>query len=45
MPVERLNPNMEEYGNAHYLKVIKKINEIIAAEDRDFHMILNIRND
>ena len=45
MPVERLNPDMEEYGNAHYLKVIKKINEIIAAEDRDFHMILNIRND
>lgn len=45
MPVEKLNPDMEEYGNAHYLKVIKKLNELISAEDRDFHMILNLRNE
>ena len=45
MPVDKLQPDMEEYGNEHYLKVIHKINELISAEDRDFRMILNVRND
>ena len=45
MPVEKLSPDMEEYGNPHYLKVVKKLNELISAEDRDFKMIINIRND
>ncbi len=36
---------MEEWGNVHYLKMVKKLNELISAEDRDFHMIVNIRNE
>jgi len=43
--VDKLQPDIEDYGNVHYLKLVKKINEIISAEDRDFHMILSIRND
>jgi len=45
VPVDKLQPDMEEYGNVHYLKVIHKINELISAEDRDFRMILTIRNE
>jgi len=43
--VDKLNPDMEEWGNLHYLKMVHKLNELISAEDRDFHMIINIRNE
>lgn len=45
MPVDKIQPDMEDYGDTHYLKLVQKINELISAEDRDFRMILNIRND
>jgi hypothetical protein len=45
VPIDKLNPDMEEWGNVHYLKMVHKLNELISAEDRDFKMILNIRNE
>ena len=45
MPVDKLQPDMEDYGDTHYLKLVKKLNELISAEDRDFRMILAIRNE
>ncbi len=36
---------MKDYADVHYMKTVQKINEMISAEDRDFHMILNIRNE
>ena len=43
--MDKIQPDMEDYGDTHYLKLVKKINEMIDIEDRDFRMILTIRND
>ena len=45
MSIDILTPNMEEYGNDHYLKVIKKINELIRETNESFQADLRIRNE
>ncbi|MHA2054778.1 MAG: hypothetical protein ACW99F_14420 [Candidatus Hodarchaeales archaeon] len=45
MPIEKIAPDLELWTDPGYMKLVKKLNELIAAEDRDFKMILNIRND
>lgn len=45
MSIELLIPDMNEYTNPHYLKVVKKINELIKETNESFQADLKIRNE